>query len=133
MRDRLIEILEQADFDFGEHSVECAVENVDSENYYRFIADALLANGVIVPPCKVGHKVFYFFETCDEQGKEKTRISEGVVVSFSLQEEGLWAYVRYKSGLTYWHIVDKDFGKTVFLTREEAETALKERSNENAE
>lgn len=48
MRDRLIEILEQADFDFGEHSVECAVENIDNENYYRFIADALLANGVIV-------------------------------------------------------------------------------------
>lgn len=48
MRDRLIEILEQSDFDFGEHSAECAFENVDSENYYRFIAYRLLAEGVIV-------------------------------------------------------------------------------------
>ena len=51
MRDRLVEILEQADFDFGEHSAECAFENVDSENYYRFIADRLIAEGVILPNC----------------------------------------------------------------------------------
>ena len=117
MRDRLIELLD-----------ECrGIEGVGMELIEKK-ADHLLANGVIVPPCKVGHKVFYFFETCDEQGKENTRISEGVVVSFSLQEEGLWAYVRYKGGLTYWHIVEKDFGKTVFLTREDAEAALAERS-----
>lgn len=120
MRDRLIELVWEVPF-------MCEGNEPFMRGVAGEIADHLLANGVIVPPCKVGHKVFYFFETCDEQGKEKTRISEGVVVSFSLQEEGLWAYVRYKGGLTYWHIVEQDFGKTVFLTREEAEKALAER------
>ena len=121
MRDRLEQLMRQADISAMDGGI------TDYNEAIKANVDYLLANGVIVPPCNVGHKVFYFFETCDEQGKEKTRISEGVVVSFSLQEEGLWAYVRYKSGLTYWHIVDKDFGKTVFLTREEAAKALAER------
>jgi hypothetical protein len=123
MRDRLIELSRAAHGEWLKKEYDHETKQTVAE----YVADHLLANGVIVPPCKVGNKAFYFFETCDEQGKEKTRISEGVVVSFSLQEEGLWAYVRYKSGLTYWHIVDKDFGKTVFLTREEAEKALAER------
>ena len=45
MRDRLIELLDNifhSDF------------NGDYENGIRDIADRLLANGVIVPPCKVG-------------------------------------------------------------------------------
>ena len=121
MRDRLEQLMRQAYISAMDGGI------TDYNEAIKANVDYLLANGVIVPPCNVGHKVFYFFETCDEQGKEKTRISEGVVVSFSLQEEGLWAYVRYKSGLTYWHIVDKDFGKTVFLTREEAAKALAER------
>ena len=53
-------------------------------------------------------------------------IEVGEVVSFSLQKEGLWAYCRYESGLTYWHLVADYFSKTVFLTKEEAEEKLKE-------
>lgn len=77
-------------------------------------------------PCKVGQTIFFYTCVCDEIGKEKFDILEGEVISFSIQKEGLWAYCRYKCGLTYWHLVVKDFGKTVFLTREEAEQALKE-------
>lgn len=120
MRDRLIELID-------EYTDQLCARDIHQADFAEKFADHLLAEGVIVPPCKVGHKAFCLFETCDEQGKEKTRISEGVVVSFSLQEEGLWAYVRYKSGLTYWHIVEKDFGKCVFLTRSKAEKALAER------
>ena len=79
-------------------------------------------------PCKVGQMVFFCDEVYDEDGKEKFAISAGEVVSFSLQKEGLWAYCRYKSGLSYWHFVENYFGKTVFFTREEAEKALAERS-----
>lgn len=87
--------------------------------------DFLLENDVIVLPCKIGDKVFYVNEICDENANEYLDISIGKVVSFSMQKEGLWAYCRYEDGLTYWHLVADDFGKTVFLTREEAEQALK--------
>lgn len=86
-------------------------------------AEDLLANGVIVPPCKVGAEIFGVFDNDDEQRKE---IYEGKVICFSLDENNLlWAKMRYKNGLTYWHTID-DFGKTVFLTKEEAEEKLKE-------
>lgn len=87
------------------------------------MADDLLANGVIVPPCKVGAEIFGLFDNDDEQRKE---IYEGKVLCYSLDENNLlWARMRYKNGLTYWHTID-DFGKTVFLTKEEAEEKLKE-------
>ncbi len=88
------------------------------------LADFLLENGVIVPPCKVGDKVFYVNEMCDENAEEYLGISVGEVVSFSMQKEGLWVYCRYEDGLTYWHLVE-EFGKELFLTKEEAEQALK--------
>ena len=92
-------------------------------------AEELLANGVIVPPCKVGAEIFGVFDNDDEQRKE---IYEGKVLCFSLDKNNLlWARMRYKNGLTYWHTID-DFGKTVFLTKEEAETELKKRGKENA-
>jgi hypothetical protein len=77
----------------------------------------------------VGQTIFFYACVCDEDGEEKFDILDGEVISFSIQEEGLWAYCRYKCGLTYWHLVEKDFGKTVFITKEEAERAL-ERSKE---
>ena len=117
MRDRLIEKL---------------TETFDEQYEKRMLitpqhtADSLLADGWMRPPCKVGQEVFFYTCVCDEAGKEKYDILEGEVISFSLQKEGLWAYCRYKLGLTYWHLVADDFGKTVFLTREEAEQKLKE-------
>lgn len=86
----------------------------------KTIADHLLANGVIVPPCKVGQTVWW----ADAEYEE---LLKGEVVSFFLQKEGLWAYCRYNGGLTYWHLVSNYFGKTVFLSREDAEKTLEER------
>lgn len=111
MRGKLIDLLESA---------ESAVywDSTD-KNFIEKIADYLLANGVIVPPCKVGDTVYAVgyreiyagavieiksFET--EDGTEKT---------YHAEDDG------YPIGFT-----DEDFGKTVFLTREEAERALRE-------
>ena len=71
-------------------------------------------------PCNVGDAVYMF----DEQHKEigKTNIYEGEIISFSLQNDGLWFYCLYKCGLTYWHKIE-DFGKIVFTKK-----ALAERS-----
>ena len=115
MRDRLIELVENS---IVNHLGTVFRENIEE------LADDLLANGVIVPPCKVGAEIFGLFDNDDEQRKE---IYEGEVLCYSLDENNLlWARMRYKNGLTYWHTID-DFGKTVFLTKEEAEAKLKER------
>lgn len=78
-------------------------------------------------PCAVGDTVYWITKSCDENGREESAIHEGTIVSFSLQNDGLWFYCRYKYGLTFWHKIEY-FGKTVFLTKEEAEKAL-ERSD----
>lgn len=90
-----------------------------------FIADYLLANGVIVPPCKVGDTVYFPMETDLEC---EPYVDVGTVFSIGIDERHtMWISVRYKSGLRYYHTSD-DFGKTVFFTREEAKKALAERS-----
>ena len=95
MRDRLIELLDK-NYIFAED-----------------IADYLLENGVIVPPVKVGDVVWlisdngqYVFDTdveivfCDRDGIYIETIRNDV-------------------------FTEVDFGKTVFLTKEEAEVALR--------
>jgi hypothetical protein len=143
MRNRLIEILEQADFDFGEHSAECALENVDSENYYRFIADRLLAEGVIVPPCKMGDKVYVIdthdFEPCKKSGKggdvchhlcAEYGFGYSCDETYGGQKPFKCAEIKAQKIIDITEIFDywDGFGNSVFLTREEAEKALAERS-----
>lgn len=73
------------------------------------IADHLLASGVIVPPCKIGETVYIAIKKTSRHCKA-------------------YAYVR-KSKLTYKNMarVISDFGKTVFLSYEEAERVANEK------
>ncbi len=81
--------------------------------------DLLLANGVIVPPCKVGDVVYeidlpeYGVIVCEIT---KVLCDSRVVVVNVIYGHG--------NGSEYYFEFD-DFGKTVFLTKEEAEQALK--------
>ena len=119
-RDRLIELMSHKQ-QYGIATEEPPEAIYTIENHQ--VADYLLANGVIVLPCKVGAEVFGLFDNDDEQRKE---IYDGKILCYSLDENNLlWARMRYKNGLTYWHTID-DFGKTVFLTKEEAEEKLRE-------
>lgn len=81
-------------------------------------------------PCKVGDTVFYI---------NGTLILEYEIVSFSIDRTGAWLmygehYVD-ENDRTYSYNFETDkIGKTVFLTREEAEEKLKEmRGGEHAE
>ena len=100
----------------------------ETGSFTDYLADYLLEHGVIVLPCKVGDMVWWVTTIVDENCEEKPDILLGEIASFSMQKEGLWAFCRYVGGLTFWHLVS-DIGKTIFLTREEAERALKEREN----
>ena len=115
-RDRLIEFID----DF--------IYNIDvtkwySEEHDEGLADYLLANGVIVPPCKVGDKVWFVVEY---DGKHF--LDEGEVGSIYKDNGGVWVSARYDSGLHYHH-KESDVGKSIFLTKEEAEAKLRGLSN----
>ena len=109
MRDRLIKLLKlNPHFD------------VLWDGGWEEIADYLLANGVIVLPCKVGDVVYIL-----EDWVYRIFLEEKEVGTISIQgtndfSKELWEDCR--GGLIG---AFADFGKTLFLTREEAEQALK--------
>lgn len=146
MRDRLVELLKQ---DPCPSTMWCDpncqyahLQNCFAERY----ADHLLENGVIVPPCKVGDRVYvittkrpchacvlctdFCHQTCsfDDKNKLVTKIARvcGITTDgkhkVHLEIDKSKICSAYEC--TYWF---QDFGKTVFLTKEEAEKALKER------
>ena len=120
-RDRLIELLANSG---------CSA---DLETYQE-IAGHLLANGVIVPPCKVGDWVYYIINNNIQEVKvSEIKIYGNNYVAANAKcldecEMCDCACDCSKKTCSVW--VDyKSLGKTVFLTKEEAERALKEREH----
>ena len=112
---------------------------VDSSRYIdeqrsEVIADYLIENGVIVPPCKVGDTVYAY---CEYFGVLKYNIGNFHIGFMGKNEENYlhWdaaAYADYTDELLDEMDFDLDaIGKYVFFTREEAEKALAERSVNN--
>ena len=99
MRDRLIELLKDS-------PMLNVLENEDSE--WESAADYLLANGVIVPPCKVGDVVY------------TNIIGTGLHNSFRIETVDL---LGFSNGLYSW--TWHNLGQSVFLSIEEAEAKLK--------
>lgn len=115
-RDRLIELIEQAE----------GLKNNDFPSVEE-IADHLLANGVIVPPCKVGDMVYVPWTFDGQQGVGFAEVEEikiydnknHIMFFIDLQsdiEEFNQEYGGWKLG--------KSIGDTVFLTKEKAEAHL---------
>ncbi len=111
-RDRLIKLI-------GDKITTSEFENYNSFEYAEHLADHLLINGMIVPPCKVGDTVYRI----NGSRIEKFKVARFVISSYGIRAEDLYG-VQVA-------LID-DFGKTVFLTKEEAEKALAERSEGNA-
>ena len=93
---------------------------IDEENTAD-IADYLLANGVIVPPCKPGD---YIYGICE---RRKSGVWQKVVVERVVHgiEIGINGLLTARCGISV-SVSLSDLGRTVFFTREEAEQALKE-------
>lgn len=118
MRDRLIELCREAQAKYLE-------EEPPVGDFGAYLADHLLANGVIVPPVRIGQRVWYIKGGYYNSAKkhpceiEVTEINQkfcGKVLSWGFIANG----TRYRFS---------SIGKTVFLTREEAEQALKGEHN----
>lgn len=115
-RERLIELIKNApttDTVYGNIKLETPIQTVQT------IADHLLANGVIVPPCKVGDRVYSI-----NIGDEKTlkiwiEPNGDRITQIKINRGGY----HFKCWWGYFHL--SDIGKSIFLTKEEAEQALK--------
>ena len=57
MRERLIKLIQDADKNFFDDCKDKAMLNI-RKMYAKYLADYLLRNGVIVPPCKVGDTAY---------------------------------------------------------------------------
>lgn len=95
-------------------------KNGFTEEDNDILADYLLEHGVYLLPCKLDDTVYLALKGCKE-------VVEGKVVRFSIDHKcELIVVIRrkqnnyYTSGNHKW----SSFGKTVFLTKEEAEKAL---------
>ena len=104
MRDRLIELLESARY-WG-----CGTSTE--------IADHLLANGVILLPCKVGERIHKVYADCYLPGDcYTTRMcSECEYVVYGIEEAFFEFYMLNKNG---------ELPPPYYVTREEAEKALR--------
>lgn len=101
MRDHLIELLKKVPYGI---SVGAKFE----QHFCEKMADSLLENGVIVLPCKVGDVVYTNINGTSLQNS--FRVNSVDLLGFS---NGLYSWT--------WH----QLGKSVFLTLEEAQQALK--------
>ena len=109
-RERLIELLMQGDIAAAKQGVfNCCMCKREAE----ILADYLLENGVIVPPCKVGDIVYIF-----ERGS--------YIIPICGQGKPHWEIKIEKCSFKYWLLDNHKFGVNMFFTREEAEKALKE-------
>ena len=110
MRDRLIELINN--YPCMSTAEDCFIESISSD-----LADYLLANGVIVPACKVGgtlYQIIGMLPGC-------TYIFAETVDRIQTDTNGETIYYANKTE----RIFQREIGKTVFLTKEEAEQALK--------
>lgn len=104
MREQLTQLIKQAHTDF-------LYRDDDTVSIYEFIADRLIEAGVILPPVKVGQRVY---QTDD------TRVYELTVT-------GICDIIYDTDAIAF---SDDVIGKRIFLTREAAEEALKAREKQ---
>lgn len=111
MKERLVELVKKA------HDEQ---KYLTSDKSINAIADHLLENGVIVPPCKVGDYVYDISEFFD--GTNCPEIYEYKVDRIEITEEK-GQQVLYIADLKY---PSDEWGKSLHFSKEEAEAKLKE-------
>lgn len=120
MRDRLIELILECSTYTPEYSEQARL-------HAEYLAQHLLNEGVIVPPCKVGDEVYWignkesivktYYVACVEINIFEGRIH--TVIHTKINKDNFYSDE---------HFSNYQFGKYLFFTREEAEKALAERS-----
>ena len=136
----MIELLEEAHDSWLRYVDECAFNQMAlSFSFEQMVADHLLANGVIVPPCKVGQTVYviddivWHYECCDCEHYHIGGFGDPSECGRTIHGGKHPSCIKIKEEVTtqhdiYYYLYAEKIGKTVFLTKEQAEKALAERS-----
>lgn len=128
MRDRLIELLQDIDhypektcpkYGTGEECGDCQykLETEKGCDLYARKADYMIAKGLMYPPCKVGEDVWCIV-------KDLNQVLEGHVRRITVLDGFINVYCGVRG---YYEQVytNEEFQDMVFLTKEEAEQALR--------
>ena len=119
-RERLIELFKKIEFSpFPEITAKYKIADQFTNYALNSIVDEMIKNGVIMPPCKVGQTVYHRFGYSFVI--EKIEVFDNKML-FRCGNIGTDDYMSFYAD---------EIGKDVFLTREEVEKALAERSANN--
>lgn len=120
MRDELIDLITVG---IARYHIKKA--SSDNPDMAAIIADVMIEKGVIVPPMKLG-------QTCYEPCTYRNDVDECRVSSITQKADGSFK-IRLTNlrGRWVFEITPDKIGKTVFLTKEEAERVLKGADDEN--
>ena len=134
-RERLIKLIGEADQPYEVKEGETCESSMNE--FYGKIADYLLENGVILPPCKLDETVYCVGTKCladtndeackiwnienHEKGCDECPLGKEYTVFTRRVDALLMCKLIFGGNKLF------IFGETVFLTPEEAEQALKER------
>jgi hypothetical protein len=112
MRDRLIEVIKNS------HCVDTwnhYTDDFKEPNPIEELADYLLANGVIVPPCKVGDTLYDISEFVEERDCPEMYEIKDNTLSIEKGKNGEYRFVY-----DCCYIYPEEIGKKMFYTEEEA-------------
>lgn len=137
MRDRLVELLSIIPCNAESCSAVCDGRCQEFDDLDRCqigqLADHLIANGVILPPCKIGDTVYYVHETYWDKDYKKyistKYLKENILQIFERPDDETNLMLEIIS-FDYSDIGDWLNGR-IFLTKEEAEQKLKEMRVDN--
>lgn len=125
MKEGLIEIFHKLNYQNRPNGMTANLATQFTEYALEQIVDKLLSEGVIVSPVKLGsrHKVYIPI-------KSTNAVLETKVYGIGVDEDGDMVINPTEYPKEAISIIGCYIGKTVFLTREEAEQALKGANNE---
>lgn len=129
-KEKLIEIFKKIEYTaFPDMTLKANLANQFTEYALNTIADEMIKHNIIMPPCKVGDKLYRIVELLNGE--------RFVVDGIALEYTETFEWGTTKKRIYFWASGDEytsrhhsiwleisEFGKTVFLTREEAEKAL---------
>lgn len=115
MRDKLKDLFKRIQYTPSpEQTMKANLGNRFTEYALNCIVDDLITNGVMLPPCKVGDTVYFipkYITNWIHDDVEYIKITKDSFIIKTVAD---------------WYFDEEDFGKTVFLTKEQAEQKLKE-------
>ena len=114
MKNKLVEIITNTQVNcVGKDCNKCSYSGQEHCLINR-VADSLIANGIIVPPCEVGDKFYGIQSDCYFKYE---------VLAIVINHKGIWLETTYEMRFLY--------GSDAFLTEEEAKAKIKENENES--